>query len=83
MKRIDLSNNLINMTHYVQIPIGTYITGPAVLSAALVSRYNITNTPVITYYYANVTITKDPGAFLGRVTESREYFLPSPCGKKY
>jgi hypothetical protein len=71
------------MTHYYQVPIATYYTGPAVLSAALVSLYNITKTPITTYYYANVTITTDPGAFLNRRIESRQYFLPSPCGKKY
>jgi hypothetical protein len=55
-----------------------------VLSAALVSLYNTTKTPVTTYYYANVTITKDLGAFLNRRVESRQYFLPSGgCVKKY
>jgi hypothetical protein len=78
----DLSNNLDTMWHYVTIPLEAYYNGPAVLSAALVSMYNVTSTPITTYYYANVTISRDPGVFVSGIVSSTQYFLPSPCNKK-
>ncbi|KAF1818043.1 uncharacterized protein K489DRAFT_374655 [Dissoconium aciculare CBS 342.82] len=78
----DLSNNLDTMRHFIDVPVSVYYSGPAVLSAALVSMYNTTNTPITTYYYAKVNITRDPGVFISGIVSSTQYFLPSPCNKK-